>query len=201
MKRIILRLILAAVTFAFGVAIDRGVNFRQPVAPLTSRQPTAPQAHNDEAAGDIPVRFLYPLEARQPTGLLDYNLAKFEPTGSYFPLTTLPKEFAEVGFFDITVSHVDGESWGTAYVETERGKAHDFRSAEFLLITERRVFFVTAAHEDNGFAYRFEGNFLANPASEMDSGRAVVKGTLSKTKNGRTVAECKVSFEVKYLGC
>ena len=113
----------------------------------------------------------------------------------------LPKEFGDVAGFDLAVDLDEGEVLGSAYVETRSNDGNDSPSAEFLLITERRVFFVTSACENTGFAYRFDGKFLANPASQMDKGKAVVRGTLSKMKNGRTVAECEASFKVEFVDC
>lgn len=212
MKRIGLRLIVAVVAFGFGVAVDQVVISRTAVMPQTNTVEAAVATNKvesqvstttDSADDSCHTGTYIPLapDATHRIVLLDYNLAKFDPTGTYFPLKPLPKEFADVEHFDLTVNQVDGEVWGSGFVQTQIDRKYDFPAAEFMLLTERRVFFVTSERKDNGFAYRFEGEFLANPAAQMDSGRAVVRGTLSKTKNGRTVAECKASFEVKYLGC
>ena len=205
MKRIILRLTLAAVTFAFGVAVDRVV---------ISRGRSSPPAKNVEpviATTSVTVEesgwdtsehiVLSPPDAPRPIVLFDFNPAKFDPDGSYFPLQPLPKEFRDIQWFDLAFDRDEGEVWSGAYIQTTNNDGTAFPHAEFLLVTERRVFFVTSAREDNGFAYRFEGVFLANPASQIDKGKATVRGTLSKTKNGRTVAKCEASFEVEYLGC
>ena len=200
MRRIILRFTVAALAFGFGLAVDRVVIFRAPVAPAVKlAEPMSTPA--DESACDTKAYFALPPDAPTAVVLLDYNPAKFNPTGSFFPLHPLPKEFAEVGYFELNTDEADGKVWGSANIQTHIGKAYEFPHEEFLLLTEKRVFFVTDSSATTGFAYRFEGEFLANPAAEMDSGRAVVKGTLSKMKNGRTIAECEMTFDVKYLGC
>jgi len=122
-------------------------------------------------------------------------------TDRIFLFQPLPKEFDEVKWFDLSVNQQEGETWGGAFVQTQIKNVTAFPHAQVLLITERRVFFVTSAREDTGIAYSFDGEFLANSASQMDKGKAVVRGKLRKTKNGRTVAESEASFEVEYLGC
>jgi hypothetical protein len=208
MKRIVLRLTVAVVAFGFGVAVDRVATSRVPaqanVEPMIA---TTTVPANETEAGDetdchsATPPFPLPADAPHPIVLLDYDLAKFEPSGSYFPLQPLPKEFGDIEWFELNVNQEAGEVWGSAYVQTQADNVNDFPNAEFLLITERRVFFVTSAGKDTGYAYRFEGKFLANPTFQMDTGKAVVRGTLSKMKDGRTVAECEASFEVEYLDC
>jgi len=202
MKRILVRLFVAVVAFGFGVAVDRVVISRSPASPPVNQVvPTVATTTKADESCHTTTYFPLPLGASNRIALLDYDLAQFDPTGTYFPLRPLPKEFADVADFGLTVNQVDGEVWGAGYVGTQTDRKYNFPAVEFMLLTERRVFFVTSAREDNGFAYRFEGEFLANPAAQMDSGKAVVRGTLSKTKNGRTVAECEATFDVKYLGC
>ena len=200
MKRIVLRVLIAILAFGFGVVVDRvfsrpqahrRVKQVQPVMPIAVPACPAPTGYADAVYSVIP-----PAQV-----IFDYNPRKFDPRGSFFPLTPLPKEFAEVSYFELAIDEEDGEVWGSAYIQAHTDTGYDFPNAQFLLITERRIFFATSASEKTGFAYRFDGEFLANPASRMDSGKAVVRGTLSKSKNGRTVAECKVSFGVQYLGC
>lgn len=70
-----------------------------------------------------------------------------------------------------------------------------------MLITEKRLFFFVSQRSDIDFEYRFEGEFLANPARLTDTRKAAVRGTLTKMRDGHRVAESVVSFEVQYLGC
>lgn len=198
MKRIALRVLVAIFAFGFGVVIDRVFS-----RPQAHRQVEQVQPVISPAVPACPAPTGYAVYSVTPPAqsIFDYNPRKFDPRGSFYPLTPLPKEFAEVSYFELAIDEEDGEVWGSAYIQAHTDTSYEFPNAQFLLITERRVFFVTSASEETGFAYRFDGEFLANPASRMDSGKAVVRGTLSKSKNGRTVAECKVSFDVQYLGC
>jgi hypothetical protein len=61
--------------------------------------------------------------------------------------------------------------------------------------------FFASQRLDTHFEYRFEGEFLGNPARLTDTGKAAVRGTLTKMRDGHKVAERVVSFDVRYLGC
>ena len=73
--------------------------------------------------------------------------------------------------------------------------------ASFALVTERRLFFVTQP-TDQGFVYRFDGEFLRRGVIfDSDEGEPVLKGTLTKSKNNRTLVEWPVKFKVIHQGC
>ena len=202
MKRFILRLTVAIFTFAFGFAIDRAFTSMisheqkprtewklEPVA--TKLMPACPQST------------LLPLTtpARDQNVVLHYNPANFNPRGMYFPLSRLHKEFAEFDIFQISTDESAGKASGSGIVQTRRNNTYDFQDMTFLLITERRLFFVASPRFDTDFEYRFDGEFLVNPGRMVDTGKAAVHGTLTKMKDGRKIAEREVSFDVKYLGC
>jgi hypothetical protein len=202
MKRFILRLTVAMLTFAFGVAIDRALtSMTAPVQKprtewklepvVTKLMPACPQSNS------------IPLTAPTPAGhvVLNYNPADFNPRGMYFPLSRLPKEFAEVDIFQLSNDESDGTGFGSGIVQTRRNNTYDFQDMTFLLITERGLFFLAAPRFDTDFEYRFDGEFLGNPGRLVDTGKAAVRGKLSKWKDGRKIAERELSFDVKYLGC
>ena len=63
------------------------------------------------------------------------------------------------------------------------------------------MFLITDSNAD-GIKYRFDGEFLrGNVATDAGEGKAVIKGTLTKTKNGRRTAECVVKLQVEQHGC
>jgi hypothetical protein len=119
----------------------------------------------------------------------------------YFPLSRLPKEFAEVDIFQLSNDESDDTGFGSGIVQTRRNNTYDFQDMTFLLITERGLFFLAAPRFDTDFEYRFDGEFLGNPGRLVDTGKAAVRGKLSKWKDGRKIAERELSFDVKYLGC
>jgi len=114
----------------------------------------------------------------------------------------LPKDFREFDTFEVSVDASDGEPRGSIRIYTLIDKEPFFQDAVFSLITEDRLLFVTAPQAFEDFAFRFDGKFIrGNPAAWFDEQKAVVRGTLTKTKNGQKVAERVVSFRVEYLGC
>lgn len=208
MKRIVVRLTVAVVAFGFGVAVDRVAISRLPTAAeTTSVEPTTAttirtnEADADEASCYTETVARPASDAQTPLTLFDYNPARFDPRGTYFALTPRPNEFAEVDLLEIGVDESEPHVSGAAFIQTRIDGIYDSQRADFLLITERRLFLVTAPRVDTDVAYRFDGEFLTNPAATLDSGKAVLKGTLTKTRNGRTIGVWKVSFDVKYLGC
>ena len=202
MKRFILRLAAAILAFGFGFAIDRAFTS------MTShvQKPRTEWKLEPVAATFIPAcpeSTAIPLTAPTPDQnvVLHYNPSDFDPRGTYFPLKRLPKEFGEFDIFEIASDESDGKPWGSAIVQTRRNNTYDFQNATFLLITEQRVFFVATPRLDTDFEYRFDGEFLGNPGRLVDTGKAAVRGKLTKWKDGRKIAEQEISFDVKYLGC
>jgi len=196
MKRLVLRFTVALLAFGFGLAIDHIV-----VAPVQKPRTVwklEPVLAQPVAA--CPAATPVPLPAATPAQylLFDYNPVKFNPRGTYYPLTPLPDEFAEFELFEIASDAYAGKGTGSAIVQI---RTNHFQNATFMLITEKRVFFFAAQRSDAQFEYRFEGEFLSNPARLTDTRKPAVRGILTKMRDGQTVAERVVSFEVQYLGC
>jgi hypothetical protein len=85
------------------------------------------------------------------------------------------------------------------YGDTKTG---DWTPANFALVTERYLYFTTEPSKEQGFQYRFEGEFLVKNFASLDGKhKAVVRGTLTKSRNGRTLAEQTVTFRMEYMGC
>lgn len=196
MKRFILRLTVAVLAFGFGVAIDRVFVTRgQKPRTVWKLEPVVAQP-----VAACPAATPVPLPSPTPTQYLifDYDPVKFNPRGTYYPVTRLPDEFAEFNLFEIASDEYAGRDTGSAMVQI---RTSHFQDASFMLITEKRLFFFVSERSDIDFEYRFEGEFLANPARLTDTRKAAVRGTLTKMRDGHTVAESVVSFEVQYLGC
>jgi hypothetical protein len=196
MKRLILRLTVAIMAFSFGFAIHH-------VLDSPKQKPRTVWKLDPVAA--CPAATPAPLPTPSPTPtqylIFDYNVKTFDPRGTYFPLSPLPKEFAAFDLFEISTDEYQGKVSGSALVQTRANEEYDFQNANFLLITEKRVIFYSAPRFDTQFEYRFDGEFLGNPGRLVDTGKPAVRGTLTKMKDGRKIAERVVSFEVKYLGC
>jgi hypothetical protein len=87
----------------------------------------------------------------------------------------------------------------TVYGDKSTG---EWTPANFALVTERYLYFTTEPSKEQGFQYRFEGEFLVkNFAAAEGKNKGVVRGTLTKSKNGHTIAEQTVTFRMEYMGC
>jgi hypothetical protein len=194
MKRLVLRFIVAIVAFGFGLAIH------QVVVPRVQKPRTVWKLEPIVAQPVAACPAATPLPTPTPTQYLifDYNPVKFNPRGTYYPVSPLPDEFAEFDLFEIASDEFAGKGTGSAIVQI---RPHSFQNASFMLITEKRLSFFAAQRFDTDFEYRFEGEFLGNPVRVAGTGKAAVRGTLTKMRDGRKVAERVVSFEVQYLGC
>jgi hypothetical protein len=205
MKRWVVRVVVAMCAFGVGVVSERGVSVLRrageekaesiPKVALTS--PAYPLSTTYPAA--CPAATPLPTPQRPNVKVFAYNPVRFNPRGTYFPMERLPKAFREFDAFEVISE--PGELFGDITIDTRIDKESFFQNAVFSLITEDRLFFVTIPQAYEDFAFRFDGKFTVNPAAWTDKRKAVVSGTLTKTKNGQTVAECVVSFRVAYLGC
>lgn len=78
----------------------------------------------------------------------------------------------------------------------------DSAPARFGLVTERQLFFASDRLRETDFEYRFDGEFLRTDFDAVaGKNKAVLRGTLTKMKNGRTVAQHVFTFRMEYLGC
>lgn len=204
MKRLILHLAALVSAFAFGVGLDRVMSApsRTPVPKPVSVPVSVPIAEPLQT-------IITPAVAPQPIAtppsqmIFDYDPNKFFPEGGYVIKGRPPKEFVEFQSIGIWLNEiVDGQPSGSVAVFTSTTNDNqDYKTALFGLVTERRVFFVTPTFE-GGFEYRFDGEFLRRDvASAANTNKAVLKGTLTKTKKGRKVAEAVVSFLLEHDGC
>ena len=75
-------------------------------------------------------------------------------------------------------------------------------SAVFGLVTKRRLVFATEKSSDTGIEYRFEGEFLRTDFDAVaNKDKAVLRGVLTRSKDGRTLVERTVTFKFVYMGC
>jgi hypothetical protein len=200
MKRLILRVAVMVLTFIFGIGIDRTMSRQNapqhpephPVAPVVTETPAPAVATTEPMTEGIPTS--------TPAVIFDYP-AKFAPDGEYFIMGEAPLELREFQWMLLQVSEVNnGRMWGYISLQTKVGDTYGYHEAAFGLVTSRRVFFVTSNKSRVG--YRFDGEFLFRDLqSAMDKDKAVLRGTLTKTFDGRKVAEYVVSFRLEFHGC
>jgi len=196
MKRIALQLLVGMLTFSSGVAIQRILFTEKRVEPT-------PQVEQVETVKYIEVPVPASIPSPTPNLILDYNPAKFDPYGYYTIIGKKPKGFHDFDSLSLSVYESEqGVGSGGIYVTTAvEHENNDGQSAVFGLVTQQRLFFVTAPFE-NGFEYRFDGQFLrGNVVADAGNRKAVLRGTLTKTKKGKKIAEGVVEFRVEHMGC
>jgi len=197
-KHLILRLLVALLTLSAGVGLDRLLTSRphqlEKATPIVSYEPITAEA---VIARPMPV------SPPKPTLIFDYDLQKFDPFGHYAFTGKRPKGLLKDDSFFIVIWHLDDTDTSHDYVWfsvfDERGNTDLF--ASFALVTERRLFFVTQP-TDEGFVYRFDGEFLRHGVIfDSAEGEVVLKGTLIKSRDNRTLVEWPVRFKVIHEGC
>lgn len=132
--------------------------------------------------------------------ILDYDVEKFSPEGSYELVGKTPKGFEDFAYFSI---YPEETTTTVTMGLLKPSLDYDYidRNTVFALVTPKRIVFVTEAFE-NGFEYRFEGQFLRGKVLiDYPEGTVVLQGTLTKSRNGRTVAEATVKFKMIYDAC
>jgi len=205
MKRLILHLLIATLTFTFGLGTDRILNSKASKAPMPEPQKVetyTPQVTTMPTVPVIPVA-VYPETLPRQTLIFDYNPKRFDPNGVYYILGRKPKEFRELESIDLWSGGIDDELSGGVDIETYSKSTYEGQPGIFVYVTDNRLFFVTLSPSDDGFSYRFDGEFLTtNLLAKAGKKEAVVRGTLTKTKHGRKVAESVVSLRMEnHMGC
>ena len=113
-----------------------------------------------------------------------------------------PKEFADIDTIEAMLSPEVEEYPGHISVSTLNGDEYDSAAANFALVTEQRFFFATEKLDKGDFEYRFDGEFLRKDFDAVaGKNKAVLRGTLTKMKNGRAVAQHEFTFRMEYMGC
>jgi hypothetical protein len=200
MKRLTIYVLTSLLTFSAGVAGERLLNTKTPVKstppPRIEQLQTVPiwlpPTETFTAAPPVP-------QPPEPTLFIDYPRKKFDPSATYVPIGLKHKGLSEFSAFWIDAYVTEGK--GYIQVGTRQNEDYQELEVKFALATQRRLIFVTDSTED-GIEYRFEGEFLrGNMIADAPEGKPVLKGTLTKTKNGRKVAEAVVKFGIEIHEC
>jgi hypothetical protein len=190
MKRLIIHLIVAMVTFSIGAAAELLLTVNDhTVAPrLSAIGPSVRIAQESLAQSSV-------------TDLVcDYEPEEFNPRGDYYILGHKPKKFREFDCFELRVDQ--GRASGAAMVQTYSNQTYNAQYAVSGLVTKKSLTFVAIPLSEEDFEYSFAGVFLrAGVLSSAGRNEAVLKGKLTKSKGGAKIAECDVKFRVEYLGC
>lgn len=206
MKRITLQVLIGLLTFSAGVGLQT-VLFSTPKTLPTpaSVQATVPVKEVMAAVEPIlPVPTTPVVESKSQQHLiLEYDDSRFNPYGTYSIIGTTPRKLSEFGAFSLDFYRTEsGETAGESYFWTELpDSTYVEHQVALTFVTEKRLILVTAPTADN-YVYRFEGEFLrGKTVSDAPAGKAVLNGTLTKSKNGKKVAEAAIKLQVEVHGC
>ena len=207
MKRFILYGLVMLLTFASGFGLDRLSQYRSgPESSSVAQLSTAELNVNSVPATPVmPIAAIAaePSPPPKATFIFDYDRIQIVRHGVFYIYGQAPAQFAD--FHAIELGLVGHEPSDDAYISinTVLGvDQYDWASATFALITERRLLFVTSPTRETGVEYRFDGEFLTKKLYLMyGKNKAALRGTLTKTKNGRKIAERVISFRVEHMGC
>ena len=192
MKHLTVRLVILLLTFSLGLGLDRLTSKQKDVEKTTSgsyeaKASVAPASH-----------FLFRGESVSPSSrvICDYDPTKFEPIAELTAMGKRKKSVQAVSFL-LLPTGVNNQ----VTVDISDLGGQETPETNFALVTNKRLFFVTDKTSD-GFEYRFDGEFLqSGTLYEAPEGKVVLKGTLIKSKNGRTVVQWPLKFEVVQDRC
>jgi hypothetical protein len=197
MKRLILQFLFCVLTFSVGVAVQRILAIKHHLGP-------APKVQAIEPVSLLKVETPPPISPPPPTPnlILDYDPLKFYPGGSYQLIGKPPKGLREFNSLELALGEIDGRPSGAIVVFANLEMEFENESLVFGLVTPRHLYFLTSPSVKEGFQYRFDGEFIGgNMTSDVPEGKTVIKGTLTKLKDGQKIAEALVKFGVIHDHC
>lgn len=202
MRRIVLNAGCMLVTFALGVLTD--LPLRQLPSESDINKVPLPKVETISLPPPVAPITTTPFDTPKAHFILDYNPKKFSPWALFSIIGPTPNAFAEVDSIELAL--VDGHPGSNqGYINLNivtKNNEYDCAEATFALVTERRLFFATAKNSESDFEYRFDGEFLKTDfSSGKTENKPVLRGTLTKMKNGRTVAQHTFTFRMEHLGC
>ena len=208
MKRVILRVVAMLLTFALGVTFSwlilrREVNDTRPPCKVEVVSPEALINRIESIASITPVATVpAPAPTPRPHFILDYDPEMFNPYGIYYIMGPKPKEFANFDSFELVLIGLEDDPGYISVFANSDNYNSNSTSAVFAFVTERRLVFATAPTVNSKVEYRFEGEFLRTDFDAVaGKNKAVLRGTLTRSKNGRKLAESTVTFRMEHHGC
>jgi hypothetical protein len=195
MRRLFVHVVLMVITFGLGLGVDWLIpKSKVNSPPAYKSEVVVPMAV--EAQPAAPVSLAVPLQHL----IFDYDPTSFVPDGVYLVNGATPLEFREFNGFDLSWTEFEDHWSGYVGLRTYSDNVYGNQTAVFALVTERRLFFATS-RDQNGIEYRFDGEFLLNPKPHADTNATVLRGMLTKSRNGRKIAERQFEFRLEFLGC
>lgn len=200
MKRLLRRMLVTAITFGLGLSFAWLLS--KPEGPVAKVEPIAPKVLETLVPAVVPAVLPTPFPTPTPsTFVLDYDPKSFFPDGTYYIIGKKPKEFRELHSFEMWFDPEYPQPRGNiaSYVVTDTTSPG--QTAVFGFVSKRRLFFVT--HDSaEGYAYRFDGEFLRTDTENVAGTNIVfARGKLTKSHNGRTIVERVVSFRLEQHHC
>ena len=204
MKRLIIYVAMMLVTFAVGVGIHSFISYRQvddtPPVEVLSVSPVTTQAQLFAPVAPISVESA---SEQETILILDYDEEKFTPWAFFQVMGNKPKEFADLNSFELGLYRdTDNQRGYLSLNAHDSGGNYQSAPGTFVLVTEQRLFFSTSHMSNSEFEYWFDGRFLRTDFGVVEGKQiAVLRGTLTKSKNGRKIAEHVFNFRMEHLGC
>ena len=211
MKQMILRVVVMLLTFGLGVAVyglilQRAANKASAPLCVQAANPAPLEPAKAPVAPVVPAAVVappVPVATPKPHFILDYDPDTFYPYGMYYLMDPKPKEFENLEGFEMEQNGYAADV--PAYIMVIKRYPDDSTgstTAVFGLVTKRRLVFATEKSSDTGIEYRFEGEFLRTDFDAVsDKNTAVLRGVLTRSKDGRALVERTVSFRFVYIGC
>ena len=203
MRRFILWIAAMLITFAIGVGAEQLWShfFSAPPAPTTIE----PTAVNVALPQRVYLPGPAPLPAATPSPpnlILDYDSEKLSVWAVFYIMGPQSKEFADVDSIQAMLNPEVKGYPGEISLYTHSGADYDNVNANFALVTTQRMFFATEKSNKGDFTYVFDGKFVRTDFDVVArKDKAVLRGTLTKMKDGRTIAQQEFTFRMEYMGC
>jgi hypothetical protein len=211
MKQMILRVVVMLLTFALGVVaygliLQRAANKASAPLCVQAVSPAPLEPVKALVAPAVPAAVVappVPVATPKPHFILDYDPDTFYPYGMYYLMDPKPKDFENLDGFELGQNgYADDVPAYIMVIKRYPDESTGSTSAVFGLVTKRRLVFATAKSADTGIEYRFEGEFLRTDFDFVtNKDKAVLRGVLTRSKDGRTLVERTVSFRFVYMGC
>lgn len=197
MRRTILWIIAIMISFAIGTGTD---SLRHYLVRKELPKVEAPPAAVAAPVAATPTRAVIPRQSL----ILDYDPQKFVPLVTLYILGPAPKGFSDFDFIQVDVpvgDDVDYHGYIAVYSGSNQ-KHSETAPANFALVTQHTLYFTTSPSQANGFEYHFDGQFLVKDfQSVAGKNMAAVRGVLTKSRDGRTIAEHTITFRIEYGDC
>jgi|ERR1043165_610906 hypothetical protein len=203
MRRFILWIAAISITFAIGVGADRlWWHFLSAPPSQTKAEPVAVVPQREVVYVPAPAPPPPPPTPPKPHLILDYDSKQLSVWAVFYIMGPQSKEFADIDSIEAELSPESVDYPGNILISTHSGDEYDQANAIFGLVTNQRFFFATEKLGKGDFEYRFDGKFVRTDFDVVaGKQKAVLRGTLTKMKNGLTIAEQEFTFRMDYMGC